>query len=145
MPEGMTKDQLIQLLLAQLAGGQNPYPTVSGNVKSPYNVAAHYVEPLAPLQLMPNAGAPIRMMPLADMGALNNPIGKDQAKQIASTGSGLLDMFKKKPGVTFGAGNYIIPRTQIQSMPNLGFSSKFSGNLFASPAIPKFNGNLFGR
>lgn len=128
MPEGMTKEQLIQLLLAELAGGPSPYPTVSGNVMSPFNVAN--AKPLDPLQMMPNAGAPIQMMPLADMDAMNNPISKDQGKKIASAGMGLLDMFKKKPGVTFGAGNYIIPKTQIQSMPNLGFSSKFSGNLF---------------
>lgn len=130
MPEGITKEQLIQLLLAQLAGGPSPYPTVSGNVMSPYNVAANYAKPLDPLQMMPNAGAPIEMMPLANLDAMNNGISKEQGNQVAAAGRGLLDMLKKKPGVTFGAGNYIIPRTQIQSMPNLGFLSKFSGNLF---------------
>ena len=134
----MTKEQLIQLLLAELSAGQNPYPMASGNVMSPFNV----VQTIAPqdfgqIQRAASLQAP-EFSPQAMMTS-------EQGKAMMESASGLLDLLKKKPGVTFGVGNYIIPRTQIQSMPNLGFSSKFSGNLFAPPAIPKFNGNLFGR
>ena len=137
MPEGMTKEQLIQLLLAELSAGQNPYPMASGNVMSPFNV----VQTIAPqdfgqIQRAASLQAP-EFSPQAMMTS-------EQGKAMMESASGLLDLLKKKPGVTFGVGNYIIPRTQIQSMPNLGFSSKFSGNLFAPPAKPKFSGNLFG-
>lgn len=140
MPEGMTKEQLIQLLLAQLSAGQNPYGAPYGNVMSPYNVAQNNVP--QELQAIQRA-ASIPVPQALDMSGTENYGVNPQALKAGT--KGLLDMLKKKPGVTFGAGNYIIPRTQIQSMPNLGFSSKFSGNLFAPPAIPKFNGNLFGR
>jgi hypothetical protein len=123
MPEGMTKEQLIQLLLAQLSGGQNPYPMASGNVMSPFNVAQNIApQDLGQIQRAASIQAP-EFSPQPMMTS-------DQGKALMGSARGLLDLLKKKPGVTFGAGNYIIPRTQIQSMPNLGFSSKFSGNLF---------------
>ena len=107
---------------------------------SPYNVASHYITPQDFVEMQRAQPSNVEM--LASPEAMM--FSKEQAENVAKTGKGLLDLFKKKPGVTFGAGNYIIPKTQIQSMPNLGFSSRFSGNLFAPPAKPKFSGNLFG-